>query len=403
MTFLSIFKSEVWKLLRKNISKGQLTGYIAANIVGLSIILTGFLFFQDSRTNNNQSDTFFSEDYVVLSKRVEGVGFASTYFTDEDIAKLQQQPWVKKLGRFSSSQFAVNGSINMGGKSLATYLFFESVPDEFFDKLPSQWYFNPEDKFVPIILSRDYLTLYNFGFAMPQGLPQVSEEIIGMVPITLTITGKQQTTEQFEAAIVGFSSRLNTIAVPQEFMDWANKRYNDSVATEAPKTTRLIVKTDKFDGEEMKQYLQKEEIEISGNTNDAGNISAFLSVVSGVVTSNGVVISLLALFILLLSIFLLLQKSRQTLRNLMLLGYSPKEIGRHYEVLVTMANVGITIVAIIATLVSRTLWTSKLYEIGLGGASLWPTLTIALTYLLLVSGINIYIIRRKMIDIWNNR
>ena len=149
----------------------------------------------------------------------------------------------------------------MGGKSLATYLFFESVPDEFFDKLPSQWYFNPEDKFVPIILSRDYLTLYNFGFAMPQGLPQVSEEVIGMVPITLTITGKQQTTEQFEAAIVGFSSRLNTIAVPQEFMDWANKRYNDSVATEAPKTTRLIVKTDKFDGEEMKQYLQKEEIE----------------------------------------------------------------------------------------------------------------------------------------------
>ena len=83
MTFLSIFKSEVWKLLRKNISKGQLTGYIAANIVGLSTILTGFLFFQDSRTNNTQSDTFFSEDYVVLSKRVEGVGFASTYFTEK--------------------------------------------------------------------------------------------------------------------------------------------------------------------------------------------------------------------------------------------------------------------------------------------------------------------------------
>lgn len=63
------YQPDVWSLLRQNISKGQIIGYALANIVGLSVILIGILFFCDSQNDNSSKDQYFSDDYVVLSKR----------------------------------------------------------------------------------------------------------------------------------------------------------------------------------------------------------------------------------------------------------------------------------------------------------------------------------------------
>lgn len=384
--------------MKKNLSKWQLAGYAAANFVGLTVILAGLLFMADSRHSTAEDDAYFSDDYVVLSKKVEGIGFAPVYFSEDEIAKLEQQRWVRKTGRFTASQFAVNGAVNLGGRELSSYLFFESVPDEFFDVKPRDWQFDPQERFVPVILSKDYLTLYNFGFAIPQGLPQVSESLVGAVPAVLRITGRDNEPELFEAAVVGFSSRLNTIAVPQSFMDWANKRYNPEAELH---TSRLIVRIDRMAAAEMDNYLKQNEIEIAGDKEQTGNVSKFLSVMSGVVTCNGLLISALALFILTLSVFLLLQKSRETIRKLMFLGFSPREVSRFYERLVTTANLAITTAAVAATFGGRMLWLPQLRELNLGDAPVWPMLATAAVYLLLVTTFNIYVIRRKMNGMWN--
>ena len=394
---MKLFQQEVWFLLKKNLSVGQLLGYALANVVGLTVILSGILFYGDSQESTAQEDQFFSEDYVVLSKKVEGVGFTPVVFSDDDIQKLSKQKWVQKIGRFTASQFAVNGSINMGGRGLSSYLFLESVPDEFFDVKPRDWHFDPQEKFIPIMLSKDYLALYNFGFALPQGLPQISEKMIGAMPFVLGITGKDNRTEYYEAAIVGFSSRLNTIAVPQSFMDWANSRY---AVGEVPPPSRLIVKIDQLAASGMKEYCEREDIEIAGDNKSSGNISKFLGLVSSVVAANGVVISLLALFILILSIYLLLQKNRETIKKLMGLGYHPREISWHYEVVVMAANSLITLVAIVITISCRQFWHEQMQELGLGGASLFPMLAIALAYLLVVTAFNVYVIRRNIRKIW---
>lgn len=389
----SDFKREIWSLLRKNISMGQLLGYALANVVGLSVILVGIMFFTDSQRSASDTDKYFSDDYIVLSKKVQGIGFTPVSFSPEDIERLKRQEWAVKVGKFTASQFAVNGAINMGGRGLSTYLFCESVPNDFFDVTPSDWLFDPNDKFVPIIMSKDYLTLYNFGFAIPQGLPQVSEEIVGTVPITLSITGKDNLTEYFEAAVVGFSSRLNTIAVPQSFMDWANQRYGTGEHKDA---SRLIVKIDRLKSANMNKWLEDNNLEIAGGKDEAGNMSAFLGVVSRVVAANGVVICALALFILTLSIFLLLHKNRETIRKLKLLGFSPREISRYYEVGVAASNATITLVALVVAICCRTQWTSQLHEIGLGGASVLPVLLTALLYLVGVTALNIRLIRKEI-------
>lgn len=388
-------QSDVWRLLRRNISAWQLGGYAIANVVGLAVVLIGVMFFLDSRhSTDTDGDQYFSSDYITLSKRVEGVGMTPVSFTDSEIADLEAKPWVKKLGRFTSSQFAVSGSIDMGGRGMSTYMFFEAVPDDFFDVKPSRWGYKPGSDFVPVIISKDYLALYNFGFAIPQGLPQLSEEVIGAVPLTLRITGPTGLPETFTASIVGFSSRLNTIAVPERFMQWANERFAPGAPSQQP--SRLIVEVDRLNAADMASYVEANDLEIGGDKADTGKVSGFLSVISAVVTANGLVISGLALFILLLSIFLLLQKSRQTLRNLMLLGYSPGAVGKYYNAVVWGVNLLVTGIAVGVTFACRPMWARPLAEVDLGGASPLPVILVAAAYLVVVTLINLAVIRTHL-------
>ena len=67
-------------------------GYALANVVGLSVVLIGLLFYGDSQNDNATEDRYFSQDYVVLSKKVEGIGFTAQTFTDDEIAQLEHQP-----------------------------------------------------------------------------------------------------------------------------------------------------------------------------------------------------------------------------------------------------------------------------------------------------------------------
>ena len=390
-------KSGISTLLKKNVSKGQLLGYAIANLIGLTVILSGILFYCDSRHHQKTGDKYFSDDYIIISKKVKGISLDPVAFSEDEITDLSKQSWVKKLGRFTSADFSVSASVNMGGKGMSTYLFFESVPDDFFDVTPPEWHFNSDKRFVPIVLNKDYLALYNFGFALPQGLPQLSEDMISTVPLRLLISGKNGSSEIFDAAVVGFSSRLNTIAVPQEFMNWANERFSNDFQEE---TSRLIIKTDRLNPGNSEQYLNEHGYEIAGDKEGDSKVSEFLGLVSGITAATGLVISLLALFILLLSIFLLLQKSRTMLNNLLLLGYSPSQIALYYEKTVLIINFSLTLLAIGFTFVCRLIWHKSLLALGLGDGNVLFMLGAALLYFLIVSVINILVIRRHLLSIW---
>lgn len=390
-------KIGIGTLLKKNISKGQIIGFSLANLVGLTIILCGILFYCDSRHHEKSEDKYFSDDYIVISKKVKGINLEPVAFSEEEIKELQNQPWVKKLGEFTPADFSVRAAINMGGKGMSTYLFFESVPDEFFDVTPPEWEFDSEKNYVPIVLNKDYLALYNFGFALPQGLPQLSEEMIGTVPLKLFLSGKNGESGIFDANVVGFSSRLNTIAVPQEFMDWANSKFSSQNTKEI---SRLIIKLDRLKSAESEKFLEENGYEVAGDKEGDSKVSQFLGLVSGIVAATGFVIALLAIFILILSIFLLLQKSRQMLRNLILLGYSPLQPAKYYERMVFILNLIITSFAVGLTFVCRLIWHKSLESLGLGNGNVLFMIGAAILYLVIITCINIIVIRRHLFSIW---
>ena len=123
------------------------------------------------------------------------------------------------------------------GIRLSTEMFFESVPDEYVDVSLDKWHFDEDARVIPIIIPRNYLNLYNFGFAQSRSLPKLSEGLMSLVQMDVMMRGNGRV-EQYKGNIVGFSNRLNTILVPQSFMDWANKNFAPEKEAEP---SRLIV------------------------------------------------------------------------------------------------------------------------------------------------------------------
>lgn len=392
-------KSLVRKLLQKNISKSQFFGYSFANLIGLTVILAGILFYSDSHHQLKKDDKFFSDDYIVISKKVKGINLEPVSFTEDEIEDISKQPGIKKLGKFTSADFTVSASLQMGGKGMSSYLFFESVPDDFFDNIPEGWTFQSDSKFIPIVLNKDYLALYNFGFALPQGLPQLSEEMIGTLPLRLMIRGENGVVDIFDAGVVGFSSRLNTIAVPQEFMDWANERYSTKKETEI---SRLILKIDRLDSRDFQNYLSSNGYEIAGDKENDSKMSQFMALISGLTTLTGLIISLLSLFILLLSVSLLIQKSHRVLRNLILLGYAPDEPAHFYNITIICVNGTITAIAVGLTFLCRLIWHKPLINLGLGNGNVLFMLGAALLFFILTTLINFFVIRHHLYSVWHN-
>lgn len=368
-------KNIVWRLLRRNISIGQIAGYALANLVGLAIVLTAIQFYRDVTTVWDDEDSFISEDYIILSKKVSGMGSLlgggnDTRFSEDEIEEIASCPWARKVGRFNSAAFNVYAKVSFGGSSMGSDLFLESIPDDFFDVSPKGWGYEPErSEFVPVIISKDYLSLYNFGFATSRGMPQVSEEVIGMVPLQLSLSGNGRQ-QWVNARIVGFSSRLNTIAVPEEFMEWANREFS-STPSEQP--SRLIVMLDKPGNPDVENFLEEHDYETAGDRAANGKAAYFLSLVTTVVIAVGLVISLLAFFILLLSIYLLLQKNSEKIHELMLLGYSPGQVARYYHTIIICVNVVVLLLALTAMLVAASQWSGPLSTLGVDSASPWLT------------------------------
>lgn len=395
----------VWKLLRQHISVPQFAGFFFANLVGMLIVLLGFQFYHDVLPVFTAKDSFLKADYLILSKRV---GTADVFtgrgheFSGSEIDDLSAQPFVTSVGKFTSTNYRVDASLSVNGIPLMkTDFFFESVPDDFVDVSSSEWEYRPGDKRVPIILPRSYINMYNFGFAQTRSLPKISEGLLGMIDLGVLIRGNGQE-ERFHGKVIGFSNRLNTILVPQSFMDWSNARFAPGEPT---KSTRLIVQVGNPADERVTTYLEKKGYEVESDKLAAEKTTYFLRMVVSLVMVVGLVISVLSFYILMLSVYLLVQKNASKLENLLLIGYSPARVAMPYQVLTIALNVAVLFMAWALLSVARGYYmdilTTLFPQMESGG--LWPSIVAGLILFLAVSVLNVIVVRRKVMRVWHRK
>ena len=390
----------IWKLLRQHISKGQLIGFAIANLIGLTIVLLAVQFYRDVRPVFNDEESFISKDYLIITRAVTGAGAMmgnNGEFSDGNISDLEQQPWCRQVGRFLNSDFAIDAQLGVGsGHAMHTQFFFEAIPDEFLDIDPDEWGFNPDKPEVPVIISRDYLSLYNFGFASTQGMPRISEGQAEMIPLEFTLSGNG-VRDHMPGHIVGFSNRMNTVIVPEEFMQWANQRYGTGLEQHPQ---RLIVEVSTPGDVKIEQYMDDHHYEVAGDKMSSSKANYFLTVISGIVIAVGIIISLLSFFVLMLSIYLLLQKNTRKLQDLLMLGYSPAQVSKHYILLVVVLNAAVLVLAIVLLLIGRMAYMDMIHAFGVGGSSIWVAVLVGILIMGAITLGNIHAIRRKIASLW---
>ena len=389
----------VTRLLRKNLSRTQIAGFILSNFIGLAIVVAGIQLYQDIGSIWQDEDSFLSKDYMIVNKQVTGANTLgeSATFSDAEIADIESQPWVRSVGRFESTGYRVAASVGAGDKALSTYMFFEAIPDDFIDINPSEWHFRDGDTSVPVIISKDYLTLYNFGFATSAGLPQMSEQLMGSIPMRLHISSDDGSRQiDLNGRVVGFSNRLNTILVPRDFMTWSNTRFGDG-RRRLP--SRLIIDVSSPGDVAIDRYIDSHGLEIAGDKSSS-QASFLLNVVAGIVMAVGCVITVLSLFILMLSISLLMQKNRAKLHALLQLGYPLKSVSAPYERIITGSCTVALLLALAATSIFRTFYIDSVTPMGGGHGAMWiaPVAGVVLTAIIIVC--NILAVRRKVSAAW---
>ena len=396
--------SLVWKLMRRHISMGQLAGFFFANLCGMVIVLLGIQFYQDVAPVFTEGDSFMKKDYLIVSKKVSTLGSfvgKSSTFSDSDIEEILDQPFTKEVGAFTPSQFKVSAGVGMEqiGLNMSTAMFFESVPDKYVDVNLDEWHFEPGQEIVPIIIPRNYLNLYNFGFAQSRSLPQLSEGVMNLINLEVRISGggRQNT---YKGKIAGFSNRLNTILVPESFMVWANANYSDGKSDKEP--SRLIIEVGNPTDDRIARFFKEHGYETEDDKLDAGKTTWFLKVVVGIVLAVGLLISILSFYILMLSIYLLLQKNTTKLENLLLVGYAPGRVALPYQMLTVGLNALVLVLSVGIVLYVRTLYLDVVEKMfpSLGEGSYGWMIAIGIMLFVGVSFLNVVAIRRKVASIW---
>ena len=396
--------SLVWKLMRRHISLGQLAGFFFANLCGMVIVLLSIQFYQDVAPVFTEGDSFMKKDYLIVSKKVSTLGSfvgKSSTFSASEIEEIEEQPFTKGVGEFTPSQFKVSAGVGMEqlGLNLSTAMFFESVPNRYVDVNLDEWHFEPGQDEVPIILPRNYLNLYNFGFAQSRNLPQISEGVINMVNLEVRISGGGRR-DTYKGKIAGFSNRLNTILVPESFMAWANTHYAEGATRKEP--SRLIVEVNNPTDDRIAQFFRERGYETEDDKLDAGKTTWFLKVVVGIVLSVGLLISALSFYILMLSIYLLLQKNTTKLENLLLIGYGPNRVALPYQALTIGLNAVVLVLSVGIVLYVRTLYLDVVEKMfpALEGSSFVLMIVVGILLFALVSFCNVVAVRKKVASIW---
>ena len=393
----------LWKLLRCHLSIAQTVGFALAGLVGMTIVLAALQAYRDVLPVFNAPDSFMQGDYLVLSKRVgalQTLGLGSSDFTSAELDELKAQPFVRDAGAFTPADYRVKGTVGAGGVEFSTYLFFEAVPDRFLDVDTEQWKYESGDREIPIIIPRNYLNLYNYGFARSQGLPQISEGIFRRVSLGIGIAGNGRT-EQFRGRIVGLSNRLNTILVPESFIRWSNGQFGPGSEKQP---SRVIVETDRAAGAAVSDYLARKGYEAEGDRRDDAKAARLLRLATGGAGGVGLVFSAMSFYILMLSVFLLLQKNSDKMENLLLLGYDPARVALPYQLLTLGLNLCVLLAALPLLWLVRGWYLPELAVLqeGYSPAGIGVTVLCGAALAALLSLFNTIAIRRK-IDVLNRK
>jgi len=335
-------------------------------------------------------------DFISISKTITNDNMGKdNSFTNADLASLREQPTISGVAPLISNKFRVRAT---AGDIIpfSTDLFLESINNNYIDTVPPSFTWQPGQITVPIIFSSDFLEMYNV-FAPAQGLPQLSAKTISSVNIILECSGPYGT-ENFKGNIVALSDRINSLLVPQTFMNWSNLYFMKDTTVHP---SRVFIKTKDANDPKLISYLDQQNYHLNKDKIRFSRIKSILQNIVSALGVFGILVIVLALMLFSFYLQLMIAKSKDNLRLLLTLGYSPKWLAKSVAKTWLPVYLSIIVVALVLTEILHLLFMqlSFVKTANLSYLLHWSVWITAIFLFALTIFINLKLVKKELADI----
>jgi hypothetical protein len=316
-------------LLKKIIRSGTGRSRYLMAMTGLSIAIILILAavqlqanYQDLLYSKNNRDSV--ANFLVINKTITDQNLGATGLTESEIKDLRDQVYVESVGLLTPSRFKASIQSASDRFPFYTDIAFESVPKEFIDITAKDWTWNENALFIPIIAPNMFLDFYNFQFSFSQNLPQLTQQVVKMIVFKVNIYGPNGMVT-FNGRVVGFSDRISSLLVPEEFMNWGNTVFGKS---QNRKPSRVIIKTRDAGNPQLSAYLKEKHLSTDADKTRFSKYRRVVDMVVSISGITGIILFAFALLVFTLFIQLTVASSREDIRLLIMLGTSPTQLRR---------------------------------------------------------------------------
>jgi hypothetical protein len=299
-------------------------------LAGLLLLLITLVLYNTYRGNFQPQLETGKNNYLVINKKVSFVDAlkddeAKNTFSAKEIEEIRGHDFVLSADGFISSQFRITAALDLQDvPGFYTDLFFEAVPQKYVKQF-EDFTWSSESKTVPLLVPKDYIRLYNFGFAKSQQLPQISDLLLKNIRFDLRFANSN---ERHKGRIEGFNDNINSILVPADFLLWAN----ESFGHKQQGFNRVILEVKNVHADEIYPFLEDNNYESAGSTHISSKLNVLINVSLSSMGFVALVLITLSVFLFIFLFQLSLEKSRQNLNRLFTLGYAQEQIVVFYNV-----------------------------------------------------------------------
>jgi len=260
--------------------------------------------------------------YLVINRQLNNNNLNSGGLREEELAALKKLPEVSAVGIIQPGYFKASLSSTSDRFPFYTDVSFETVSSDFLDEIPEHWSWQEKDEYVPIIVPSLYLDLYNFQFALAQQLPQLTPEVVKMIFFNIRIQGPNGEVV-VKGKVAGFSDRIQSMLVPQEFMQWCNTRFAQG---EKRNPSRILLKTKDATSPVLNQFLEKNQLQADKEKTRFSKYREIVNWIAGISGLSGLLMLVFAALVLSLFIQLNIVSKQDEIRLLIQLGASPQQM-----------------------------------------------------------------------------
>ena len=305
--------------------KGRLRAWMGTLGLGIAALLLLVAVqmqsdFSELLQGKQNKDT--NTQYLVINRQLNNNNLNSGGLREEELEALKKLPEVSAVGIIQPGYFKASLSSTSDRFPFYTDVSFETVSSDFLDEIPEHWTWQEKDEYVPIIVPSLYLDLYNFQFALAQQLPQLTPEVVKMIFFNIRIQGPNGEVV-LKGKVAGFSDRIQSMLVPQEFMQWCNARFAQG---EKRNPSRILIKTKDATSPVLNQFLEKNQLQADKEKTRFSKYREIVNWIAGISGLSGLLMLIFAALVLSLFIQLNIVSKQDEIRLLIQLGASPQQM-----------------------------------------------------------------------------